>query len=146
MTFGTPSVAIATTPTVISTFFTHIFARRKRSKHAKNGDSSKPEEQLTYEEGLQVIRRFLEFASHHGVEEVQSFTAMPIPVPRESGFPRVGEDTEGCRLDKKESGHHTPGDYQSSRGHTCQTLIYVWPRRISWRWTQANRRGEVVEV
>jgi hypothetical protein len=79
--FGTPSVAVATTPTVISTFFTHLFTRRLK-KRSGNGDTASPEEALTYEEGLQVIRRFLEFASHHGVEEVQAFTAMTIPTPR----------------------------------------------------------------
>ncbi|WRT69493.1 uncharacterized protein IL334_006479 [Kwoniella shivajii] len=84
--FGTPSVAVATTPTVISTFFSHIFARKKRKTASKDslkngGPGGGPENQLSYEEGLKVIKRFLEFASHHGVEEVQSFTAMWIPTP-----------------------------------------------------------------
>nr|XP_019009141.1 lipase/esterase [Kwoniella pini CBS 10737]OCF47922.1 lipase/esterase [Kwoniella pini CBS 10737] len=84
--FGTPSVAIATTPTVISTFFSHILASRKRKSQSKQslksgGPGGGPENQLSYEEGLKVVRRFLEFASHHGVEEVQSFTAMWVPTP-----------------------------------------------------------------
>ncbi|WVQ96171.1 hypothetical protein IAU59_003274 [Kwoniella sp. CBS 9459] len=84
--FGTPSVAIATTPTVISTFFSHLFARRKRKIASKEslahgGPGGGPENQLSYEEGIKVIRRFLEFASHHGVEEVQAFTAMWVPNP-----------------------------------------------------------------
>ncbi|OCF46099.1 lipase/esterase [Kwoniella heveanensis CBS 569] len=84
--FGTPSVAIATTPTVISTFFSHLFARRKRKTASKEslahgGPGGGPENQLSYEEGIKVIRRFLEFASHHGVEEVQAFTAMWVPNP-----------------------------------------------------------------
>ncbi|ORX37902.1 Alpha/Beta hydrolase protein [Kockovaella imperatae] len=84
--FGTLSVAAATTPTVISTFFSHIFARRRRKKDSKKsiaagGPGGGPENQLSYEEGLKVVRRFLEFASRHGVDEVQSFTAMPVPVP-----------------------------------------------------------------
>ncbi|WVQ79408.1 hypothetical protein IAT38_001505 [Cryptococcus sp. DSM 104549] len=84
--YGTPSVAVATTPTVISTFFSHLFARRKR-KHAtkksleSGGPGGGPENQLSYEEGLKVVRRFLDFASHHGVEEVQGFTAMWVPTP-----------------------------------------------------------------
>ena len=86
--FGTPSVALATTPTVVSTFFSHILARRSRSKAARKsleegGPGGGPEDQLSYEEGLKLVRRFLDFASHHGVEEVQAFTAMPIPTPRE---------------------------------------------------------------
>ena len=87
--FGTLSVAAATTPTVISTFFAHFFARPRRKKSSKRsldqgGPGGGPENQLTYEEGLRVVRRFLEFASRHGLEEVQGFTAMAVPVPRES--------------------------------------------------------------
>lgn len=86
--FGTPSVAFATTPTVISTFFSHLFARRSRKSASKQslsdgGPGGGPENELSYEEGLKVVRRFLDFASHHGVEEVQAFTAMKVPNSRE---------------------------------------------------------------
>jgi hypothetical protein len=86
--FGTPSVAVATTPTVISTFFSHLFARRNRKAQSKQsltegGPGGGPENELSYEEGLKVVRRFLEFASRHGVEEVQAFTAMKVPNSRE---------------------------------------------------------------
>ena len=87
--FGTPSVALATTPTIVSTFFSHVLASRKR-KSAENksvatgGPGGGPESQLSYEEGLKVVRRFIDFASHHGVEEVQAFTGMGVPVPRKS--------------------------------------------------------------
>ena len=86
--FGTPSVAVATTPTVISTFFSHLFARKSRKANSKKsltdgGPGGGPENELSYEEGLKVVRRFLEFASHHGVEEVQAFTAMRVPNSRE---------------------------------------------------------------
>jgi len=85
--FGTPAVALATTPTVVATFFSHILSRRSRSKAARKsleegGPGGGPEDQLTYEEGLKLVRRFLDFASHRGVEEVQAFTAMPVPTPR----------------------------------------------------------------
>ena len=81
-------MAFATTPTVVATFFAHILARRSRSKAARKslqegGPGGGPEDQLSYEEGLKLVRRFLDFASHHGVEECQSFTAMAVPVPRE---------------------------------------------------------------
>lgn len=84
--FGTPSVAIATTPTIVSTFFSHLLSRPKRKTASKgslsaDGAGNGPEEQLSYEEGLKVVRRFLDFASHHGIEEVQAFTAMPVPTP-----------------------------------------------------------------
>ena len=92
--FGTPSVALATTPTVVSTFFTHLLHSRKRSKQARKslkegGPGAGPEDQLTYEEGLKVVRRFIDFTSHHGVEEVQGFTAMPIPTPCELNTSRL---------------------------------------------------------
>ena len=86
--FGTPSVAVATTPTVVSTLFQHIFARGKRKNASRKslsegGPGGGPENELSYEEGLKVIRRFIDFASRHGVEEVQAFTAMVVPTPRE---------------------------------------------------------------
>lgn len=86
--FGTISVALATTPTVVSTFFSHILSKRRRRSAARKsvadgGAGGGPEAQLSYEEGLKVVRRFIEFASHRGVEEVQAFTAMQVPAPRE---------------------------------------------------------------
>ena len=89
--FGTPSVALATTPTVISTFFSHLFARKSRKTAAKKslsdgGPGGGPENELSYEEGLKVVRRFLEFASRNGVEEVQAFTAMKVPNSRMPPF------------------------------------------------------------
>ena len=92
--FSTPSVAIATTPTVIGTFIRHFLALRKRKSATKKslaegGPGGGPENQLSYEEGLKVIKRFLEFASLHGLEEIQSFTAMAVPNPRELPFPCV---------------------------------------------------------
>jgi len=86
--YGTPSVAVATTPTVISTLFHHILTSRKRKKASRTtladgAPGESPEDQLSYEEGLKVVRRFLDFSSHHGVEEVQAFTGMAVPTPRE---------------------------------------------------------------
>jgi hypothetical protein len=87
MGFGTPAVALATTPTVVSTFFSHFLSKKSRKGKAKKslnegGPGGGPEDELSYEEGLKLVRRFLDFASHHGVEEVQAFTAMPLPTPR----------------------------------------------------------------
>ena len=84
--FGTASVAIATTPTVVSTFFSHLFAKPSRRSEAKKslasgGPGGGPENDLSYEEGLKLVRRFLDFSSHRGVEEVQAFTAMQVPTP-----------------------------------------------------------------
>lgn len=86
--FSTAAVAIATTPTVVSTFFTHLFAKPKRRSQTKKsladgGPGGGPENSLSYEEGLRTVRKFLDFSSHHGMEEVQAFTAMQVPTPRE---------------------------------------------------------------
>lgn len=91
--FGTTSVAFATAPTVISTFLSHIVSKPKRRSSKKKGahgnghghrDTSEdaPTDDITYKEGLEVVRRFIDFSSHHGVEEVQAFTAMQVPTPR----------------------------------------------------------------
>ncbi|KAK5995021.1 AB hydrolase superfamily protein C4A8.06c [Cladobotryum mycophilum] len=37
---------------------------------------------LSYDEGLHLIRSFLEYASHHTVEELQAFTAQWVPHPQ----------------------------------------------------------------
>ncbi|BEI91097.1 uncharacterized protein CcaverHIS019_0311670 [Cutaneotrichosporon cavernicola] len=88
--YGTTSVAFAAGPTIVSTFLSHCvtWPTRRRPRNAKSSSVSPtsletlPGNQLRYEEGLNVIRRFLDFASRHGVEEVQGFTAQPVPVPR----------------------------------------------------------------
>jgi hypothetical protein len=95
--FGTTSVAFATAPTVISTFLSHIVSKPRRRSSKKKGahgsghghghghrDTSEdaPTDDITYKEGLEVVRRFIDFSSHHGVEEVQAFTAMQVPTPR----------------------------------------------------------------
>lgn len=88
--YGTASVAFAAGPTVVSTFLSHCVTWPTRNNRPRNAESSSepatsletlPGNQLRYEEGLRVVRRFLEFASQHGVEEVQGFTAQPVPVP-----------------------------------------------------------------
>lgn len=82
MTYGTPSVAAATTPTVLLSFFSHYISKRKRLKLALANDTEDPAAmELSYDEGVRVIRRFLEFASKHTLEEIQSFTAMHVPCP-----------------------------------------------------------------
>jgi hypothetical protein len=88
--YGTASVALAATPAIVSTFFTHVatWPQRRKSRHAESSTEaptsieSLPAQQLRYEEGLYVVRSFLHYASEHGVEEVQDFTAQPVPVPR----------------------------------------------------------------
>ncbi|KAK1495440.1 hypothetical protein CTAM01_08569 [Colletotrichum tamarilloi] len=71
---NTTSVSLAVTPTVVSTLFSH-YLNRKTSKQGPNSH-------LSYDEGLHLVRSFLEFASHHTVEELQAFTAQWVPHPQ----------------------------------------------------------------
>lgn len=42
----------------------------------------KPTAHVSYHEGLQLIRRFLHYASYHTVEDIQAFTSQWVPNPR----------------------------------------------------------------
>ncbi|KAF7541066.1 hypothetical protein G7Z17_g12046 [Cylindrodendrum hubeiense] len=98
---NTTSVSLAVTPTVVSTLFSH-FRETDRPAPARSIASSlglptnschaqyfnrkplkeRPTAHLSYDEGLHLIRSFLEFASHHTVEELQAFTAQWVPHPQ----------------------------------------------------------------
>ncbi|KAH7185438.1 uncharacterized protein B0J16DRAFT_267028 [Fusarium flagelliforme] len=71
---NTTSVSFAVTPTVVSTLFSHYFNRKPLRQ--------RPTAHLSYDEGLHLIRSFLEYASHHTVEELQAFTAQWVPHPQ----------------------------------------------------------------
>lgn len=75
MAFGTLSVAAATTPTVISAFFKHFLHQRSLRR------DQRPEAEVSYDEGIQIVRSFLKFSSRHTVEELQAFTKAKVPVP-----------------------------------------------------------------
>ncbi|KAF3925805.1 hypothetical protein ABW20_dc0102181 [Dactylellina cionopaga] len=70
---NTLSVAAATTPTVLSVGLAHYLTK---SKHR-----GKPTYHLGYHQGLELVRRFLIYASHRTVEELQAFTSQYVPVP-----------------------------------------------------------------
>ncbi|OLL24963.1 AB hydrolase superfamily protein, partial [Neolecta irregularis DAH-3] len=71
MGFNTATIAAHTTGTVFKTFFVHYLNQ--------NALKDKPSKQLSYHEGFALISKFLEYASHHTVEEIQSFTSMHVP-------------------------------------------------------------------
>lgn len=73
MPVNTISVATAVTPTVIETYLSHYLNRGPLRQ--------KPTAHISYHEGLELIRRFLHFASFHTVEELQAFTSQWVPVP-----------------------------------------------------------------
>ncbi|KAF1829665.1 alpha/beta-hydrolase [Decorospora gaudefroyi] len=74
MPVNTISVGAAVTPTVIHTYLSHYLNRRPLAQ--------KPTAHISYHEGLELIRRFLHYASFHTVDELQAFTSQWVPVPR----------------------------------------------------------------
>ncbi|EUC27027.1 hypothetical protein COCCADRAFT_10254 [Bipolaris zeicola 26-R-13] len=74
MPVNTISVGAAVTPTIIQTYLSHYLNRRPLSQ--------KPTAHISYHEGLELIRRFLHYASLHTVDELQAFTSQWVPVPR----------------------------------------------------------------
>ncbi|KAH4606154.1 hypothetical protein HBI24_073680 [Parastagonospora nodorum] len=73
MPVNTLSVSAAVTPTVIQTYLSHYLNRRPLAQ--------KPTAHISYHEGLELIRRFLNYASFHTVDELQAFTSQWVPVP-----------------------------------------------------------------
>lgn len=73
MGLSTLNVAAHTTPIVISRFFAFLLKRRSRK--------GKPQAELSYDEGLAIIRQFLAFAATNTVEDLQSFTRQKVPTP-----------------------------------------------------------------
>ncbi|RDL37192.1 uncharacterized protein BP5553_04625 [Venustampulla echinocandica] len=74
MVFNTATVSSAVTPVVIHTFLSHYLNRKARAE--------KPTAHISYDEGLQLIRQFLLYASRHTVEDIQRFTSQWVPNPR----------------------------------------------------------------
>ncbi|EAS36023.1 lipase/esterase [Coccidioides immitis RS] len=73
MPFNTITVASVIAPTVLKTWCLHVFGGKPPKQ--------KPANRLSYHEGLEIIRRFMYYASHHTVEEFQAFTARRVPSP-----------------------------------------------------------------
>ncbi|KOS17288.1 AB hydrolase superfamily protein [Escovopsis weberi] len=69
----TTSVSLAVGPTAVSTLFSH-YINKKILKES-------PTDHLSYDEGLHLIKSFLEYASQHTVEELQNFTGQWVPHP-----------------------------------------------------------------
>lgn len=73
MPFNTLSVAAATTPTVIATALAHYLDR--------NSLKGTPRSSFSYHEGVELIKKFMEYASNHTVEQFQAFTSQYVPHP-----------------------------------------------------------------
>ncbi|GAM89909.1 hypothetical protein ANO11243_079490 [Dothideomycetidae sp. 11243] len=74
MVLNTLTVGAAVTPNVIGTAISHYIKRKPLR--------GKPTAHISYDEGLHLVRQFLEYASNHTVDEVQAFTAQWVPCPR----------------------------------------------------------------
>ncbi|SCZ98254.1 BZ3500_MvSof-1268-A1-R1_Chr3-2g06251 [Microbotryum saponariae] len=75
-TLSTVGVAVHTAPAGLRGFVQFLLHHRKLRK-----DGS-PRAQLSYEEGLNIVKKFLLYASTHPLGELQKFTAHHVPVPR----------------------------------------------------------------
>lgn len=73
MPVNTITVGAAVAPTIIETYISHYLHRGPLKQ--------KPTAHISYHEGLELIRRFLHYASLHPVEELQAFTSQWVPVP-----------------------------------------------------------------
>ncbi|KAJ5256593.1 hypothetical protein N7478_012697 [Penicillium angulare] len=73
MPLHTVALGAALTPTVIQTLIAHYLHRKSHHK--------KPTVHITYDEGINVIRQFLYYASKHQVEDIQAFTSQSVPSP-----------------------------------------------------------------
>ncbi|TXT16021.1 hypothetical protein VHUM_00524 [Vanrija humicola] len=89
--FSTGNVVLMATPTVLSATVEHCAswpARHAKPKDAEAltgspvGIKDLPVNQLRYEAGVKVIRRFLDYSMAHPIEEVQSFSGQEVPDSR----------------------------------------------------------------
>ena len=92
MPLNTVTVACTTAAAIVSTSLRHLcscryIGHRNGSDHDGDGGGDGSEEggdedfELSYCQGVSLIRAFLTHASHHTVEELQAFTALRVPTP-----------------------------------------------------------------
>ena len=74
MVLNTLSVGAAVTPTVTKTWVSHYVNRKPLRR--------KPTAHISYDLGLHLVRRFVEYSAFHTVEELQAFTGQWVPAPR----------------------------------------------------------------
>lgn len=101
MTINTLQVGATAAPAVVATFFKHYAQQYGRKKKAKESGIEDPAVDLMYDEGLKVLRAFLEFSAKHTLEETQAFTALYVPCPIYVRKRTVSIPHEGC-IDRAE--------------------------------------------
>lgn len=70
--------------------YVHLLYTQEKELIAEHGNQylnrkplhQKPTAHISYHEGVNLIRQFLLYASHHTVEEIQAFTSQWVPSPR----------------------------------------------------------------
>lgn len=72
-TLSIAGIAAHTAPKGLSGFLKWLAHRRKNRKEGM------PRKELTYAEGVDIVKAFLEYAATHGVGELQRFTASKVP-------------------------------------------------------------------
>lgn len=72
-TLSIAGIAAHTAPKGLSGFLKWLAHRRKNRKQGM------PRKELTYAEGVDIVKAFLEYAATHGVGELQRFTASKVP-------------------------------------------------------------------
>ncbi|KAL4874091.1 hypothetical protein BDV12DRAFT_159003 [Aspergillus spectabilis] len=86
MALSTLSIGVALTPTVVSTLFSHYVNRK--TLH------NKPNVHLSYDEGISIIREFINFSSKRPIEYIQEFTGQRVPAPHWVRIDRVSVPEE----------------------------------------------------
>lgn len=99
MVLNTATVGAAVVPVVFQTFISHVLflpslyfssLQLILPQYFQRGSRrEKPTAHISYDEGLNLIRKFLVMASHHTVEDVQNFTSQWVPHPP---YVKVDED------------------------------------------------------
>ncbi|SLM36646.1 lipase esterase family protein [Lasallia pustulata] len=124
MVYNTLTIATAVTPTVIETYISHYLNRKPLHQ--------KPTAHISYHEGINLVRRFLHYASLHTVEDLQDFTAQWVPHPR---WVKVDEATIPDDVIAKAAGL-----LEAQLGH--RGIDKIGGRR----WWQWRREGSVLKA
>ncbi|KAI9650857.1 hypothetical protein NHQ30_000892 [Ciborinia camelliae] len=130
MVLNTASVGAAVAPVLFQTFITHYFQRGSRKE--------KPTAHISYDEGLNLIRKFLVYASHHTVEDIQRFTSQRVPHPPYVKVDEVVIPNQYMR----EAGTHVQSHLVSHGGITRVGGEFWW----KWRRPGSDLKAEWIEM
>ncbi|KAN0066065.1 hypothetical protein ACQY0O_000158 [Thecaphora frezii] len=78
MTITTLGTAVHITPTIIRTVFTHFASKLNKPKQDRNTEAT---DELLFDEAFQIVKSFIELATHDTVEALQKFANTHVPAP-----------------------------------------------------------------